>query len=140
MTAHDLLEFEMIRAGKQIDACLNGMAESAYDEKCSPNGMTPREMLEHLCDAYEAFIVASRGEKYDFGSFVVEDKSTANLRSVFSSQRAKAVAAALGKDDDKHQREAYEYIVGHDNYHVGQLCLCRMQSDPAWDTYAIYES
>ena len=138
MNAKELLEYEMSQVGKQIEACLDGMSEECMDSKCSPVGMTPREMLEHLCDAYEAHAATMRGEKYNFGSFVIADKSTDNLRNVFRAQRAKAVGVALSGDDDKSLHEGYDYIVGHDNYHVGQLCLCRVQSDPSWDYYAIY--
>lgn len=138
MNAKELLEFEMDKAGKQLDACFAGISEQGMDTKCSPVGMTPRETLAHLCDAYEAHVVTMRGEKYDFGSFVIEDKSTENLLKTFRAQRAKAMAVALSGDDDKSLHEGYEYIVGHDNYHVGQLCLARIQSEPGWDYYSIY--
>jgi hypothetical protein len=138
MNALELLEYEINQVGKQIDACLNGMSESCMDTKCSPAGMTPREILGHLCDAYEAHVVTMRGEKYEFGSFQIEDKSTANLRRIFADQRAKAVKVALSNSEDETLHEGYDYIVGHDNYHVGQLCLSRVQDDPNWDYYSIY--
>lgn len=138
MTGKELLEYEMNQAGRQINVCLEGMSEAGFDTKCTPVGMTPREMLEHLSDAYEAFLVHLKGEKYDFGSFVIKDKSTENIKAVFSAQRDKAVAAALAAEDDQAVQSAYDYLVGHDCYHVSQLVFCRLQSEPDWDSYAIY--
>jgi hypothetical protein len=75
MTAKELLQFEMEQVRKQIDVCLEGLSEAGYATKCSPTGMTPAEVVEHLCDAYEAYLMHCRGEKYDFGSFVIEPKT-----------------------------------------------------------------
>lgn len=138
MNALELLEYEIIQVGRQIDACLDGMSEACYDTKVSPIAMSPREILQHLADAYEAHVVTMRGEKYEFGSFVIADKSTDGIRKAFKDQRAKAVKVALAAATDKGLKESYDYIVGHDNYHVGQLCLCRVASDPDWDYYSIY--
>jgi hypothetical protein len=137
MTAIELLRYEMDHVGKQIDICLDGMSEAAFSTKCAPNGMTPAQVVEHLADAYEAYLVTVRGEKYEFGSFVIEPKTPENLRRSWANQRAKAVAVAMA-GDDKGMTEAYDYIVGHDNYHVGQLVLSRLQAEPEWDSYAIY--
>ena len=128
----------MNQAGRQIEVCLDGMSEAGLDTKCTPMGMTPREMLEHLSDAYEAYLTQLKGEKYDFGSFLIEDKSTENMKTVFKGQREKAVSAALEGDDDKAIRSAYDYLVGHDCYHVSQFVFCRLQAEPDWDSYAIY--
>jgi hypothetical protein len=51
--------------------------------------------------------------------------------------RAKAVAA-LASDDDKILQSGAGYIVGHDNYHLGQLVITRMALDPSWEPYSIY--
>jgi hypothetical protein len=69
---------------------------------------------------------------------VIEPKTPANLRKTWSEQRAKAVDAALSQDEDKGLKNAYEYIIGHDNYHVGNLVASRLQVEPEWDSYAIY--
>jgi hypothetical protein len=36
------------------------------------------------------------------------------------------------------REDAMHYIVLHDCYHVGQLCLVRLADDPNWDAYSIY--
>ena len=138
MTAKELLKYELDQVGKQIDVCLKGMSEQGFDTKCSPAGMTPREMLEHLCEAYLALAAHAKGEKYEWGSFAIEDKSTDNVLATFRDLRSKAVEAALGGDEDEAMRNAYDYIVGHDNYHVSQLVLSRLQVEPEWNSYEIY--
>ena len=138
MTTVELLEYELGQSAKQIDACIEGMAEEGFDAKCNPQAMSPREILEHLSEAYVAFAAAMKGEEHEWGSFSIPDKSTANVKSVFRDLRAKAASAALASDDEKTAKAAYDYLIGHDNYHVAQLVLTRLQVEPGWDSYAIY--
>lgn len=138
MTGKSLLEHEMTQSGNQLSACLNGMSEAAMDMPCSPVGMTPRAILEHLCEAYEAFILSCKGGTYNWGSFAIPDKSTENVKAVFTELRNRAVTSALESDDETNQKHAYDYIVAHDNYHVAQLVLSRLQVEPEWDSYSIY--
>jgi uncharacterized damage-inducible protein DinB len=137
MTSQELLQYELDQVRKQIEACFAGMSDEAFTTKCAPNGMSPAEILEHLADAYEAFIVTLRGEKYNFGSFVIDPKTRKNLEKAWTDQRKRAVEVAM-TDDDKVMKEAYDYLVGHDNYHVSQLVLSRLQVEPGWDSYLIY--
>jgi hypothetical protein len=138
MNTRELLQYEIGQVGKQLEACFNGMSEAAFDTKCSENAMTPREIIVHLAEAYLAFMAVARGEKHNWGSFTVEDKTTSNLLSVFRDIRTKAVEMALASDDEAVSKEAYDYIIGHDNYHVGQLVQSRTLVDLDWDTNAIY--
>jgi hypothetical protein len=138
MNTRELLQYECEQVGKQIVACLEAMPEVGFDTRCTEKGMTPREMLAHLAEAYQAFLLATIGEKHDWGSYTVEDQSTENLRAVWTEQRSKAVQAALFSDDDHVIKEAYDYIIGHDNYHVAQLVQSRVLVQPDWDAYGIY--
>ena len=138
MDTRELLQYELDKVGKQIDRCLDGLTEAGYDTKCAVKGMTPREMLVHLAEVYEAFMASMRGETYEWGSYKLEDTSTQNVRRVFSKGRSKAVEIALASLEDKVIKGTYDYLVGHDNYHVGQLVLSRMQVDAEWDPEAIY--
>src|SRR5690349_7243770 len=126
MTGNELLKYQLDQVGKQIDACLAGMSETAYATKCASNGMSPAEIRAHL------------GEKYEWGSFAIHDKSRSNVEKVYRDLRGSAIAAALSSDTDESQKSASEYLVGHDNYHVGQLVLARLLIEPDWDSYAIY--
>lgn len=100
--------------------------------------MSPRDILEHLAEAYTALIASCKGEKHAWGSFVIPDKSSANLVKVFTLIRNEAVETALAHEDEATLKHVYDYIIGHDNYHVGQLVLSRLQAEPDWNSNAIY--
>lgn len=138
MTGKELLQYQLEQVGKQLDACLDGISDTAFNTKCAPNGMAPGEILEHLCEAYQAFVAHTTGEKHSWGTFSIHDKCADNLKKVFHEMRAAAVAAALAGEDEDRQKGAYDYIIGHDNYHVGQLVLARLQVEFDWDSNAIY--
>lgn len=116
-----------------------GMASSSWDHRNSPGAMSPREAAEHLCECYTAFNTTAAGGKHEWGSFQLVDKSEANLIATMNTIRCQAVATAVGADDENLHREATEYLLTHDAYHVGQLCASRLDSDPNWNASAIYE-
>ncbi len=130
MTARQLLEFELDQVAKQIEVVLSDLPDERYDVKCSPVGMSPREILAHLCEACDAFVCYAKGEKYTWGSLVVETPNLATWRRY----REAAVAAVT----DENLKLAYDFLVGHENYHVGQLAQVRLQIQPEWDTNEIY--
>ena len=99
--------------------------------------MSPRELVEHLCECAVAFNKSAVGEKHEWGTFSVDDKSPANLRAELKRLRAEAVAEVNGEDEVL--KEAFSFLSSHDAYHVGQLCSCRLSLDPNWNAYAIYE-
>jgi hypothetical protein len=138
MTASDLLRFEIDNVGHMLTACLDGMPEAGMDTPCGPGAMTPRDLLEHLGEAYVALVASCRGDKHSWGTFRIADKSSENLKKEFFRLRAEAITAVLAKGDDASLKHAYEFVVGHDNYHVGQLVLSRLQVQPDWNHYAIY--
>ena len=138
MTANELLRYEIDQVGFQIRACLDDMPEAGMDAPCGPGAMSPRDLLEHMCEAYVALIASCQGKKHEWGSFSVSDKSTDNLKSTYFTTREQAVEAVLAKDDDASIKHAYDFVVGHDNYHVGQFVLSRLQVQPDWNSYAIY--
>ncbi|MDQ2987018.1 MAG: DinB family protein [Armatimonadota bacterium] len=138
MTAQELLRFQLDDLGFQLQACLEPMTEAQLDTRPAQQGGTPRETVEHLCEAYMAFLAGVDGEKWSWGTFSIEDKSKGNLLATFSEIRGRAVAAVCASDDEKCLKEAHAYIVAHDAYHVGQLCLVLMTTDPDWDAYSIY--
>lgn len=138
MTTNALLEYEITEVGNQIEACLKGLPEPGMDMKSGPTGMTPREILEHLGEAYQAVATVRAGGKHEWGSFRIEDKSTENLLRVYREKRAAAVGSVLNGDDDEAHKVAYDYIIGHDNYHVSHLVASRLQAEPDWNPYSIY--
>jgi hypothetical protein len=140
MTATELLKDQLDDAGYQLTKVLEGMPEEALDKKLTPSSMSPREQVGHLCEAYEAFKVSAAGGKYEWGSYQPDNLETSLLVKELEAQRAKAVSAALNNPSDSTLKHAHEYILGHDYYHVGQMCLARLAVQTDWDPYAIYRS
>jgi len=138
MTSKELLTYALNHSGNQLSGCLDGMTEQAFDTHCAPNGMTPREIVEHLCEAYVAFAAHYEGKEHEWGSFSIADKSTGNIQATFRTLREKAVSIAQSSDDEAVQKAAIDYISAHDCYHVSQLVLARLQAEPDWNHYAIY--
>lgn len=122
----------------QLEQSFAGISEADFDKKITEQGMSAREILEHLCECYQAVITDTAGGKHEWGTFTVEDKSIANLTAQFNALRAKAVAAALDQDEEQAAMYGFNYIALHDAYHVGQLALIRMATDPNWNPYSIY--
>jgi hypothetical protein len=138
MTATDLIKDQLDDSGYQLAKVIDGMPESGFDHKLTDIAMTPREQIAHLCEAYECFSVNAGGGKYEWGTYTAETGDTAALTVEFSKQRQKAVSAALSDASDEKIKLANDYIVGHDYYHVGQMCLSRLAVQPDWDSYTIY--
>ena len=139
MTASELMAFELDQVGNQLNKVFEGIQEGHQDHKVCDKSMTPKETLEHLCECYQAFITESQGGTHDWGSFSIEDKSWENLWSQFTSTRERAVRTAKGSDETRVLRSAFSYMVAHDAYHVGQMAACRIDTDPSWDAYSIYQ-
>lgn len=138
MTAQELLKMQLDDAGFQLTKSVEGLSEQGMDHRTTRDAMSPREALEHLGEAYEAFLVKSEGRDYEWGTYKIEDKSTPSLLKAFQEQREKAVNAALSTDDPEKVRSAHMFILGHDYYHVGQICQARLAAEPGWNPYAIY--
>lgn len=132
------LEYGLDQSKLQIEKVFEGIGEAELDMKLTDQAMTPREILEHLCECYHAVITEAAGGKHEWGTYSIEDKSFANLTKQAWSLRAQAAQAALDKGDEEAAMYAFNYIILHDAYHVGQMCLVRMKADPNWNAYAIY--
>lgn len=137
MNAKELLSKQIDDAGYQLTQALNGMSETAMDSKATPQ--SPREIVAHLCECYEAAIAQSEGREHEWGSYDAGDKSTPILLGNFQALRERAVEKVLAGDDAAIWH-GHQFIVAHDYYHIGQLCAARVADDPSWDTYAIYRN
>ncbi len=137
MTATELLRFQLDDGTFQLKACLEPMTDAQLDTRPAPGGMTPRETAVHLCECYEAFLAECEGRKHPWGSYAVSDTSKENLLSHLWATRQRAAAVALEKEDQA--QHAHAFLVAHDCYHVGQLCLVLMTTNPEWDPYSIYQ-
>ena len=140
MNATDLLHEQLDDAGYQLSKVLEDMPEDAMDKKVTRGAMSPREQVAHLCEAYEAFRVNSSGGKYEWGTYKPSAHDVGALVKEFEAKRAQAVSQALSNPSDETVKHAHEFILAHDYYHVGQMCLARIASQPDWDCYAIYRT
>ena len=138
MDAKDLLKTQLDDAGFQLSKVLEGMPEDALNKKLTSDSMSPKEQVAHLCEAYEAFKVNSSGGKYEWGTYQVPTSDTKSLVEEFKRKRAEAVDQVMSNPTDETMKHAHEYILGHDYYHVGQMCLARLAVQPDWNAYAIY--
>lgn len=137
MTAQDLFREQLDDAGYQLDKSLEGASDQTLDHRATPQSMTPREQVAHLMEAYTAFNEECAGRKYEWGSTQPSSMQMPQLMEEFRGARSKAVANALQGDEDR-MKSAHAFVLGHDYYHVGQICQARLATEPDWDPYAIY--
>jgi len=138
MTARELLVKQIEDVSYQLAKVLEGLTEEQLDVKFTPSAMTIREQAEHLCEVYTAVDTVFQGKEHSWGSYTVEDKSWANLTSLLTSLRSKAIEWVTSSEEDKVLLRGAGFIVGHDNYHVGQIASVRIATDPSWDPFSIY--
>ena len=137
MTAADLLKDQLDDAGHQLTKVMEGMPDKGLDHKITPDSMSPRDQIAHLCEAYEACKVNGAGGKYEWGTYKAPTEKS-ELMSEFDKQRGAAVNQTLSNATPEAIKLASDYILGHDYYHVGQLCLARLAVEPDWNFYTIY--
>ena len=141
MTTVDYVRYQLDDLGFQLNACFGAIGEDLLELKLTPQSMTPRETVEHLCEAYLAFLAHVEGEKWNWGSFSIADRSKPNLMETLHEIRGRATTAACADEKDEDRlKTAHAYITAHDAYHVGQLSLLLVNHNPAWDPYSIYPS
>jgi len=138
MTANQMVQREIVNIGGQLRAVSEGMPDAGQDFKFTAEAMTPRQMIEHLCEAYTAVLNIASGREHRWGEYQAEDKDYGKLLLTMWDLRRQAAAAVKDDSSDKLAETGYDYIVAHDAYHVGQMALVRMHVDPAWDPHSIY--
>lgn len=138
VTTLELLSHQFEDAGHQVSQAIAGLDDPGMDHRPTPGGLTPRETLRHLAEAYVAFAKSCRGEKHEWGTYEVQDTSTEALVAHWRRTREDAVRLALEQSEPANLLNACAYIVAHDYYHVGQLVQTRLAYDPSWNSYAIY--
>jgi len=138
MDAKELLAYSIDNVGFQLEKVFVGLPASVQSSRACPSGMCPPEMIEHLCEAYQAVLINASGGTYEWGTFVIIDKSWDNLVATFKLMRQQARNAVIG-GDEKLLKAGVDYIVLHDAYHVGQMASILIDSDLGWDPYSIYQ-
>ncbi len=137
MTALELVQVQAEEAGYQLQQCFANITEENGDAQVHASAMSPRQTLLHLSECYEAFCQHVAGNKFQWGLYNVDDTSIENLKSVWASQREKAIALLATANDDL-VRVASAYIIEHDFYHTGQIASFCVALVPDWDAMSIY--
>lgn len=140
MTLKELITYQIDDAGYQLEKVLEGFPEALVDYHVPEIAMSPREIVGHLCEAYQATITMVEGGTHEWGSYQAPTKDWGPLLAVFTDLRAKATAAILTLDEEKAAKDANAYIIAHDYYHVGQLANAKRVAVPEWDGYSIYRA
>lgn len=135
MTAKELLQHQIDEANYQLGKVFEGV-DASLDFKLTEQSMTPRETAIHLAECYTALAKDLAGEKHEWGTYVPGTKEWPGLWDELQALRSAAVAAVMAEGGDV--MKGHSFIVGHDFYHVGQLCQVRLACDPGWDAYSIY--
>lgn len=138
MNAKELLRQQLDDAGYQISQVLKDLPDFALDHKVTPHAMSPREIVEHLAEAYEALRAHLEGRKHAWGTFRLPDHRWDAMLAEMAAIRGRSVEATLASDDPEALTAASAYITSHDAYHVGQLVLLRLELTPDWDVHSIY--
>jgi len=139
MTALELLNSQFKDAGTQLDNLFKGIATASLDHKTEPDGMSPREQIAHLGEAYSAVLAHERGAKYEWGSYTPKSTEMPALWDEIKALRAQATGEILKSGTDESLRYGADYIVAHDNYHIGRMVPARLACEPGWEPYSIYE-
>ena len=137
MTAKELLQFQIDEAGYMLDKVLVGWPNEAINVKPTPTSVSPLEQVIHLSECYIACVASASGAEFKWGSFQPTDLSWEALLSDFRDLRAKAIAT-LEDADEKSIHRLNDYVIAHDQYHIGQLCALRIACDSQWNPYSIY--
>ena len=138
MDVRGVLKYQMETCAKQVDAVYDSLPDDLWDRKTSEGGMTPRETVRHLAEAYAAASKHMSGEDHEWGSYKLEASDPSDLMQAMRTERQLAVDAILTGDADKAPEAATQYLMLHDAYHVGQMCALRVREEPEWDAYSIY--
>jgi len=136
MTVEELLRKQTSDCGGQLSRAIAGLSEVDADKKPIPAMMTAREMMEHICEAYHAVKIHAAGGKHEWGSYTSGAETWESLIGHFQTLRETAIEAAF--EGENGELLIADFIVGHDNYHVGQLVTLRSTIDPGWNSYSIY--
>ena len=116
---------------------LNGITEATADHRHG-NMRSARETAKHLCECYLMLAHRVEGKEYEWGSFQPQAATWDDLQEEMFALRKSATDMALATNDDEMLWRLHEFVAGHDQYHVGQLCALRLDIQPDWDYYSIY--
>lgn len=139
MSAPGFLINGLNAAAKQIHAVFDSIATDHWDRRATSEAMTPLESIRHLAHCYTAFMSEARGQSWDWRApFDLGVTEPEDILAKANELRAQAVDMVKSSTDETIYEKAINYILLHDAYHVGQMALFRMQTDPTLDPHSLY--
>ncbi|MBX7131211.1 MAG: hypothetical protein K1X67_00895 [Fimbriimonadaceae bacterium] len=135
-TQSEMLQYALDQAKFQVGKVFEGVSDTGWTTKSCDVAMSPAATAEHLCEVYTAFKTMAAGGDHEWGNYSSGLTERTAVLDLMNKLREEAVAIALSSDE--YWKAAFEYIILHDTYHVGQMALNRMTADPSWDPYSIY--
>lgn len=123
----------------QLGKCLDGLTPDQYASAPLASMMTPVQTMEHLCEAYTALEAALLKKSHEWGSYSSGISDPEQLKTHMFALRDRITQMVCESQDEQAYAMAEDYMVQHDAYHVGQLCACRIATDPEFNPYSIYQ-
>jgi uncharacterized damage-inducible protein DinB len=141
MNSRDLILSGLAKVNVQVERVFEAMPPEIWNARLSDEAMTPLETLEHLCHVIFAFSTeVATGEPFDWDTeFATGMKDPVELWDRFVADRARAVTMVSGSSDDEVFARAFDYLILHEAYHVGQMAQLRITMEPDWNPYSLYE-
>jgi uncharacterized damage-inducible protein DinB len=134
MTAQDLMRFQLQHTAKMVDVVLNAFDDETQNAQSHDQAMNVRDMVIHMSDCYAAFVTEG---SYAWGSFEPSGTAFASLREEMATLRASAYAKCE-TDDEATLKKAFDYLIHHDQYHLGQLVTVAISVKQDFDAHAMY--
>lgn len=120
-----------------IKVTLEAWPSEAFDKKATAASMSAKETVSHLAECFVAVEAALDGLEYQWGAPPDLGERPQEVSEEFFRRRS-STAARLVAAGDKGATLGVDYLAMHEQYHIGQLCLLRMEFEPGWNAYSIY--
>ena len=136
--ANEILKYGLDQCLYQLEQVFAGVED--FDAKPIATQMSPREVLVHLCEVYQAFLTEAAGGKHSWGTYALPGEANDDLKKFTFALRSQAVAVVEANPTEEVEKHAMAFMVLHDPYHVGQMVQHRLAMEPDWNAYSIYPS
>ena len=139
MSAPAFLIHSLDSAAKQVHAVFTGINGDLWNHQVVPEAMSPIQTATHLAHCYTAFLAEAAGEHWDWSKpFELGTSEPGEALNKMNSLRNEAIDVLKSTSDEAVITKAVDFLLMHDCYHVGQMAIFRMNTDPSWDPYSLY--
>jgi len=139
MTATDLLQSAGDGNAKMLAIALTGIAPEHVDQRAHSTMMSFREHVNHISECAFVVIKMGRGEEHTFGTFSSDHPEFSAMIQEMFALRKQVLDAAVSSGADQDITTAWNYIIEHEMYHIGQIAATRQALEPAWSSHSLYQ-